>query len=87
VTKSFELVELQRSCVLPLEIQRPTLHGEKTETKFHCRLQGKMQNVFVFFIDKLLATWGDKVMQGILYTGGRGWYRMCSRQPTVGLVV
>jgi hypothetical protein len=25
--------------------------------------------------------------QGILYTGGRGWYRMCSRQPTVGLVV
>jgi hypothetical protein len=28
----------------------------------------------------------DKCMQGILYTGGRGWYRMCSRQPTVGLV-
>jgi hypothetical protein len=26
-------------------------------------------------------------MQGILYTGGRGWYRMRSRQPTVGLVV
>jgi hypothetical protein len=25
--------------------------------------------------------------QGILYTGGRGWYRMCCRQPTVGLVV
>jgi hypothetical protein len=25
--------------------------------------------------------------QGILYTGGRGWYRMCSRQATVGLVV
>jgi hypothetical protein len=25
--------------------------------------------------------------QGILYTGGRGWYRMCSRQPTVGVVV
>jgi hypothetical protein len=24
--------------------------------------------------------------QGILDTGGRGWYRMCSRQPTVGLV-
>jgi hypothetical protein len=26
-------------------------------------------------------------MQGILYTGGWGWYHMCSCQPTVGLVV
>jgi hypothetical protein len=25
--------------------------------------------------------------QGILFTGERGWYRMSSRQPTVGLVV
>jgi hypothetical protein len=25
--------------------------------------------------------------QGILYTWGRGWYRMCCRQPTVGLAV
>jgi hypothetical protein len=24
--------------------------------------------------------------QEIHYTGGRGWYRMCSRQPTMGLV-
>ncbi len=26
-------------------------------------------------------------IQGILYTGGREWYRMCCRQPTVGLLV
>jgi hypothetical protein len=25
--------------------------------------------------------------QGILYRGGRGWYGMCSCQPTVGFVV
>jgi hypothetical protein len=24
---------------------------------------------------------------GIIYKGGRGWYLMCSRQPSVGLVV
>jgi hypothetical protein len=29
----------------------------------------------------------DTSTQGILYTGGRGWYRICCRQPTVGLVV
>ncbi len=40
----------------------------------------------ILLLGKLLPNL-DLLSQGILYTGGRGWYRMCSRQPTVGLVV
>jgi hypothetical protein len=30
---------------------------------------------------------GGWLVQGIIYTGGWGWYRMCSCQTSVGLVV
>jgi hypothetical protein len=37
----------------------------------------KSASVFLFCTSK----------KGIIYMGGREWYRMCSRQPTVGLAL
>jgi hypothetical protein len=50
---------------------------QKNTTKYNKNIRGVRNN----FSRK------GCIMQGILYTGGRGWYRMCSHQPTVGLVV
>ena len=51
-------------------------------------LYGKVASFVHNLFEKVSKNENSNFMiQGNLYTAGRGWYRMCSCQPTTGVVV